>query len=134
MSKFLCLAALGIGLATVAIAGPAVAPLDGTSWKLDVEPDAMAQDKGEKQFAGTLTFADGFVTLSASKVGFEPSPYTVSKAGERDLTFKAERTSAGEGRSVWTGTVKGKNLDGKLIWTKNDGSILTYTFKGNQLD
>ncbi len=134
MSKFLCLAVLGLGLATVAIASSEVAPLDGTSWKLDVEPDAMAKKTGEKQFAETLTFADGYVTVSAAKVGFESSPYTVTKAGEKGLTFKAERTSSGEGRSVWTGTVHGKNLDGKLIWTKNDGSILTYTFKGNQLD
>jgi hypothetical protein len=94
----------------------------------------MAQDKGEKQFKETLTFADGNVSLSAPKVGFEASPYSVSKAGEKDLTFKAVRTSAGEGSSVWTGTVHDNNLEGKLIWTRNDGAVLTYTFKGNKLD
>ena len=88
----------------------------------------------EKQFKETLTFADGSVSLSAPKVGFEASPYSVSKAGEKDWTFKAERTSAGEGSSVWTGTVHGNELNGKLIWTKNDQSILTYTFKGSKLD
>jgi len=134
MRKLAWLAASAIVLSTVAIASPKVAVLDGTSWKLDVEPDSMAKDKGEKQFKETLTFADGKVTLSAPKVGTEASPYSVTKAGEKDMTFTAERVSYGEGTSVWTGTAHGKELDGKMVWTKNDGSVLTYTFKGNKLD
>jgi hypothetical protein len=134
MRKLAWLAASAIVLSTVAMASPKVAVLDGTSWKLDVEPDSMAKDKGEKQFKETLTFADGNVTLSAPKVGSEASPYSVTKAGEKDMTFTAERVSYGEGSSVWTGTVHGKDVDGKMIWTKNDGSVLTYTFKGNKLD
>jgi len=134
MKKLAWLAASAILLSTVALASPSVAVLDGTSWKLDVEPDSMTKDKGEKQFKETLTFADGNVTLSAPKVGSEASPYSVKKPGEKDMTFTAERVSYGEGSSVWTGTVHGKDLDGKMIWTKNDGSVLTYTFKGNKLD
>jgi len=134
MRKLAWLAATALVLSTVALASPSVAVLDGTSWKLDVEPDSMAKDKGEKQFKETLTFADGSITLSAPKVGSEASPYSVTKAGEKDTTFTAERVSYGEGSSVWTGTVHGKDVDGKMIWTKNDGSVLTYTFKGNKLD
>jgi hypothetical protein len=58
----------------------------------------------------------------------------VSKSGEKDMTFKAQRASMGEGSSVWTGNVKGNEVEGKLIWTKNDGAVLTYTFKGTKLD
>jgi len=134
MRKLAWLAASAILLSTVALASPSVAVLDGTSWKLDVEPDSMTKDKGEKQFKETLTFADGNVSLSAPKVGFEASPYSVTKNGEKDFTFKAERASTGEGNSVWTGTVHGDDVDGKMIWTKNDGAVLTYTFKGNKLD
>jgi len=134
MRNVVWLVAFAVIFSTVAMAGHQVAVLDGTSWKVDVEPDQMAQDKGEKQFKETMTFADGNVSLSAPKVGFEASPYSVSKAGEKDLTFKAVRTSAGEGSSVWTGTVHDNNLEGKLIWTRNDGAVLTYTFKGNKLD
>ena len=134
MRKTVWLAALAIILSTVAMSSPDIAVLDGTSWKVDVEPDAMAQKTGERQFKETLTFAAGNVSLSAPKVGFGASPYSVTKAGEKDWTFKAERVSAGEGRSVWTGTVHDNNLDGKLIWTKNDGAVMTYTFKGNKLD
>jgi len=134
MRKTALLAALAIMLSTVAIASPQVSVLDGTSWKVDVEPDSMSKDKGEKDFKETLTFADGNVSLSAPKVGFESSPYSVAKNGEKDMTFKAERSSAGEGSSVWTGTVHGGDVEGKMIWTKNDGAVLTYTFKGNKLD
>lgn len=137
MRKTLSLAVLAILLCTAAVAvadSAHVAVLDGTSWKVDVEPDEMTKNKGEKQFKETMTFADGNISLSAPKVGFEASPYSVVKSGEKDMTFKAERTTSGEGSSVWTGTVHGNNLDGKLIWTKNDGSVLTYTFKGNKLD
>lgn len=134
MKKTAWLAAIVVILVTVAMASPQVAVLDGTSWKVDVEPDTMAKEKGEKQFKETLTFADGSVSLSAPKVGSQASPYSVTKAGEKDFTFKAERASAGEGTSVWTGTVHGNNLEGKLIFTKNDGAVLTYTFKGSKLD
>ncbi len=134
MRKIVWLAAFAVILSTLAIAGPQVAVLDGTSWKVEVKPDSMAKDKGEKEFKETMTFADGKISLSAPKVGFEASPYTVSKTGEKNWTFKAERTSEGEGSSVWTGTVHGNDVEGKLIWTKNDGAVLTYTFKGHKLD
>jgi len=133
MRKTVQLAALAIMLSTVAIASPQVSVLDGTSWKVDVEPDTMAKDKGEKQFKDTLTFADGNVTMSTAK-GSKASPYSMSQSGEKDWTFKAERVSAAEGNSVWTGTVHDKSVEGKLIWTRNDGTVLTYTFKGNKLD
>ena len=134
MRKTVGLAACAMILSTVAFANPNVAVLDGTSWKIEVEPDSMAKDKGEKQFKETLTFADGNITLSAPKVGSEVSPYSVSKAGEKDFTFKADRTSWGEGNAVWTGTTHGKALEGKMILTKNDGSVLTYNFHGSKLD
>jgi len=134
MRKTIWLALAAIVLSSVAVANPKVAVLDGTSWKIEVEPDSMAKDKGEKQFKETLTFADGNITLSAPKVGSEASPYSVSKAGEKDFTFKAERSSEGEGNSVWTGTIHEKEVKGKMVLTKNDGAVLTYNFHGSKLD
>jgi hypothetical protein len=134
MRKLAWLAASALVLSTVALASPKVAVLDGTSWKLEVKPDDMAKDKNEKEFKETLTFADGNITLSAPKVGKDASPYNVTKSDEKEMTFNASRSSAGEGSSVLTGTIHGKDLDGKLVWTKNDGSVLTYTVKGSKLD
>lgn len=134
MKKTVWLAVCAMILSSVALASPKISVLDGTSWKIEVEPDSMAKDKGEKQYKETLTFADGSITLSNPKVGSEASPYSVSKAGEKDLTFTAERTSSGEGNSVWTGTIHEKEVKGKMILTKNDGAVLTYDFHGSKLD
>jgi hypothetical protein len=134
MRKTAWLAVLAMIFSTVALASANVAVLDGTSWKIEVEPDSMAKDKGEKQFKETLTFADGNITLSAPKVGSAASPYSASKSGEKDMSFKAERSTAGEGSSVWTGIVHEKEVKGKMIWTKNDGTVLTYDFHGSKLD
>jgi hypothetical protein len=134
MRKTVWLALAAMVLSSVALASPNVAVLDGTSWKIEVEPDSMAKDKGEKQFKETLTFADGNITLSTPKVGSEVSPYSTSKSGEKDFSFKAERTSWGEGNAVWTGTIHEKEVKGKMILTKNDGAVFTYDFHGSKLD
>ena len=78
----------------------------------------------------TVRFDDG-----CDQIIDDPSIYTVTTPGDtKDLTFKSERVTSGEGDSVWTGTVHGKDIEGKLIWTKNDGAVYTYSFKGDQLD
>jgi len=38
-----------------------------------------------------------------------------------------------EGSSVWTGTIHENDVRGKLIRTRNDGVVLTYTFKGDKV-
>jgi hypothetical protein len=126
------LAAGAMILSTVAFASPKVAVLDGTSWKVDVEPDSMAKDKGEKQFKETLTFADGNITLSAPKVGSEASPYSVSKAGEKDTWFSGS-LSAGEATGL-DGERSTKKKSGQMILTKNDGAVFTYNHGSKPTD
>jgi len=127
---------LSLGLAgSVALAGHEVAVLDGTSWKVEVHPDEMTEKKGEKSFDETMLFADGMVSLTEyGKMGFASSPYTVTKSGEKDWTFKTESTSASNGASVWTGKIHEDGMNGKLILTKADGSVLTYSFKGHKME
>lgn len=133
--KLACWTALGFVLSAVAVAGHKVAVLDGTSWKVEVEPDAMARSKGEKQFTETLIFTDGEVTATQRQnLGFEPADYTVTKAGKKKWTFNVEHESDTAGGAIWTGDIRGNVIKGKLIWTKIDGSLLTYTFVGFKLD
>jgi len=135
MKHLAWLAALGLAFGMAAFAGEKVAALDGTSWKINVEPDEMAQKKGEKQYDDVATFADGMVSMKeAQKVGFASSPYEVTKSGDKDWTFKTEQVSASSGRSLWTGTIHEKDITGKLIVTQKGGTVVTYTFKGNKLD
>ena len=46
--------------------------------------------------------------------------------------FTAEQASDTQGRYVWSGTIHEDDMRGKLVWTKPDGTVLTYTFKGNR--
>lgn len=129
------LAALAFAFCMVAFASEKVAALDGTSWKIDVGPDSMAKSKGEKEYKEVLTFADGMVSMNeGQKVGFASSAYEVAKSGEKDWTFKTRQESDSTGRATWTGTIHEKNIEGKMIMTKNGGAVLTYTFKGSKLD
>jgi len=129
------LVVLALAFGMTAFTSEKVAALDGTSWKIDVDPDSMAKAKGEKQYNEILTFADGFVSMTeGQKVGFASSAYEVTKSGEKNWTFKTSQENESTARAVWTGTIHEKNIEGKLIMTKKGGSILTYTFKGNQLD
>ena len=134
MKKSAWLAIFVILASTAALAGHQIAPLDGTSWKVEVKPDSMAKDKGAEEFKPTMTFADGKLTLTEAKGAFDPAPYLVQETGKKELTFKAEQTGSGEGTSVWTGTVSGDNIEGKRIWTKANGEVWTYTFSGKKLD
>ena len=135
MKHLAWLVALALAFGMTAFASEKVAALDGTSWKIDVAPDGMAKEKGEKDYKEVLTFADGMVTMNeGQKVGFPSSPYEVSKSGEQDWTLKTEQVSETSGRSIWTGTVHEKSITGKLIMTRKGGAVLTYTFKGNKLD
>ena len=135
MKHLAWLAALVFAFGMFAFASEKVAALDGTSWKLEVGPDAMAKQKGEKDYKEELTFADGMVSMKeGQKVGFASSHYDIAKSGDKDWTFKTAQDSQSVGQSVWTGTIHEKNIEGKMIMTKKDGAVLTYTFKGSRLD
>lgn len=135
MKHFAWLAVLVFAVGIAAFASEKVAALDGTSWKVEVNPDSMAKGKGEKDYKEVLTFSDGMVSMGeGQKVGFASSRYDIEKSGNKDWTFKTEQVSTSIGQSVWTGTIHEKNIEGKMIMTKNDGPVLTYTFKGNKLD
>jgi hypothetical protein len=126
-----------VGLAllggTMAWAGDDTHRLDGTSWKVEVNPDGMAKEKGEKDFHETLTFGDGkLMTVEGPKLGFETVPYRLSRSGDNDWSFVAEQMSGAQGKYVWAGTVHEGDVRGKLVWTKRDGSVVTYTFKGDK--
>ena len=135
MKHLAWVAALVFVFGLAAFASEKVAALDGTSWKVDVGPDSMAKEKGEKEYKEVLTFADGMVSMNeGQKVGFASSHYDLAKSGNKDWTFKTEQNSASNGQAVWTGTIHEQSIEGKMIMTKQDGAVLTYTFKGNKLD
>ena len=124
--------ALGILAAGTAWADATPTGLDGMSWRVNVKPDGMAKDKGEKETIETITFAGGkFATNEGSKLGFGSTTYKVSRLGEKDWSFTAEQKSGAQGKHVWLGTIHDGEIRGKLVWTPSDANVLTYTFTGD---
>lgn len=133
MKIILGLAILAIMFSTVVTAGNQVSALDGTTWALTVEPDEIAKASGATGFKETLKFVGGKASLSLPKVGVQEAPYSVAQVGAKAWSFQTKRSSAAEGSSNWTGTVRGNTIEGKLVLTKG-GIALSYTFKGYKLN
>src|SRR5262245_58394694 len=136
MRKFRALWMLALMIPALSFASHTVAVLDGTSWKIEAEPDEMANKKGAAQCKDMLVFAQGMASLQErGKNGLQAAPYSIlSTTNEgKELTFQMEMPSRGEGTWTWTGTVQGDNMEGKMIQTMPDSSVLTFTFKGNKV-
>lgn len=134
MKTLLGMAIGAVLLSTAVVAIPKAELLDGTTWAVDVQPDAATKALGESGFKETMKFVDGNVSLSLPKVGVKESPYSVSKTGGPDLVFSTNRAGVAEGDSRWSGTVRGDKIEGKLILTHSDGTALIFVFKGYKLD
>ena len=107
-------------------------PLDGTAWAVKVTPDEAAMKKGEKVFDDVIVFQSGRVAMSECvKVGFKSSSYTAEKAGD-GWAFNTQQMSEKEGKTAWTGDIKGDTIKGRLVWTKKDGTVFNYTFEGKK--
>jgi hypothetical protein len=97
-----------------------------------VTPDEAAMTKGEKIYDDVIIFDGGYVTMGACvKSGFDASKYTAGKSGE-GWSFQTEQMSRKEGKTIWTADILGDAVKGKLVWTKKDGTALSYTFEGKK--
>src|SRR2546423_15699895 len=102
-------------------------------WKVTVEPDEDARKAGEKTFEDTLVFQGGQFTAEACKKrGFGPCTYEEDTRRFGPATFTAEPTSEKEGKAKWTGTLMADQIQGELTWTKKDGTVLHYQYKGSK--
>jgi hypothetical protein len=111
-------------------------PFEGTKWKVKVTPDEAAKMAGEKEFDDTLIFKGGkFTATACEKYGFKPVEYKEEMApGGMTASFTAEPTSDKEGTAKWHGNKNANVLDGEMTWTKKDGTVLNYTFKGERTE
>jgi hypothetical protein len=106
--------------------------LDGTTCKVTVVPEKAAADKGEKEFADTLIFADGkFTSAALLAKGFKPAAYC-GETEPNEAEFEVEQTSETEGTATWLGEVRGKQVSGGLKCRQKDGTVLSYNFTGTK--
>ncbi|MEO6434338.1 MAG: hypothetical protein ABIP55_01065 [Tepidisphaeraceae bacterium] len=102
------------------------------TWEIIITPDA---DGGNaKEIKDKLTFkGDQLVSDFAKAQRIETLQYTEDTRGGIAATFKAEgKSKKNQDSMVWTGTSTGRDITGELKWTKADGSVVQYTFKGEK--
>ena len=98
--------------------------LDGKTFAGD-----MAEKGNAKVDKDELVFKDGkFSSAACEQYGFGGAPYTAAVSGDT-TTFEADTVSAKEGKMKWTGTLKGDELTGTVMWSKEGQAPVEYWFK-----
>jgi hypothetical protein len=97
--------------------------LDGKTFSGEMGETGKKGDKEE------LVFKDGkFTSVACEQYGFGDAPYTTTVKGDT-TTFEADTVSAKEGKMHWTGTMKGSELTGTVVWTKEGQAPVEYWYK-----
>ncbi len=120
------------GTAPEAVPAPSLATLDGTAWKLEVEP----LEAGEKPFKDVLHFSGGRERQIAfesflKNQGFSPASFsTPGFGGTGPLGFEATLNNpAGESLNV-SGRATAGAVWGQVRLRKADWTLKTYRFRG----
>ena len=105
-------------------------------WAITITPSGSdANLPGVKEFKEELTFDNtNMSTKVLEKQGFKTAPYEADSSGAiGPATFKCKQESDKEGKIEWQGlTSTGDDLTGTLVWTKKDGPVVHYDFKGEK--
>ena len=105
------------------LASAAEGALDGKSFSGEMG------EKGKKGDQEELVFKDGkFTSVACEQYGFGDAPYTTTVNGDT-TTFEADTVSAKEGKMHWTGTMKGDELTGTAVHTKEGQAPVEYWYK-----
>jgi hypothetical protein len=108
-------------------------PVEGTSWKVKVTPDDDARNSGQRPYSDTLIFKGGmFESVACRAHGIKPVQYEENPRPGGIATFKANPESQTEGKAEWTGRIVVTQIEGEMTWTKKDGAVLHYSFKGEK--
>lgn len=100
-------------------------------WKVTVTPDDDAKAAGVSEFEDTLVFkGNTFVAEACVPYGFDSVEYESDTRGLTAASFTAEPKSESSGTAKWSGFTTGQEIQGELVWTKTDGTVVRYTFKG----
>lgn len=128
-----CLAALAI--LSTSLSARLAQPFEGTKWRVVVTPDDEARSAGEKEFKDVLVFKGlKFTSEACTPYGFGPVEYKEETApGGLAASFTAEPVSEKEGKAHWHGTITAGQMTGEMTWTKKDGTVLNYEFKGEKV-
>ncbi len=101
--------------------------LDGKTFSVKISE----HNKDGEPMDDSLTFQDGkFMSSDCEQYGFTPAKYESKSKGGATL-FKSTLTSEKEGKAEWEGAVKGDNITGTFIWSKEGQDPMIYTYVGS---
>ena len=106
------------------------AGLEGV-WKIEVQPEALAERGGEGEFEETLTFSGGMLA-TGDKIGLPPAQYNLSPSSDKSVSFTAVQEGNEKGRYAWSGTLRDGELLGTLLRIMPNGSEVSYSFRGER--
>ncbi len=107
-------------------------PLEG-KWDVTVTPDDDAHGNGGREFKDTVTFKNGtFSSPAMKKHGFDDAEYEENTRPAGIGEFTVIQKSKTEGKIKWHGTIAATDMTGDVTWTKDDGTVLNYTLKGER--
>lgn len=113
------------------LAGVFGEPLDGSAWEVKVRRQALISFPSKD----TLIFDNGrFSSTERLTSGFLPAGYSAHGRLSTDAVWESALT--GEDGSVlnWQGRIESDHMEGTVIWTRTDGRIRRYRFRGHRKD
>ncbi len=107
------IAALALALAAPLAA--AQGALDGKKYTGEIGDKGKAAD----ELGAVFTFDGGaFRSSVCDRYGFEKGAYSTTKDGDA-IRFQARTVSSEHGTNQWSGTIRGDQVEGVLVWQKN---------------
>jgi hypothetical protein len=102
-------------------------------WTTTITPDDDARHAGERDIKDELVFKGGtFTSAEFAKRGFEPGTFDEEIHPGSVGGFTAIQKDKSGDNIKWNGFIAAGELSGTLVWTKKDGTVLNYTFKGSK--
>lgn len=126
----LYLLVLGVSLCVISAsqsAASADGSLDGKSFLVKLSE----HNKKDEATDDELIFKDGtFFSTDCEQYGFSPASYKTQPKGDATL-FVSTLVSDKEGKAEWEGAVKGDNITGTFIWSKEGQDPIIYSYEGS---
>jgi hypothetical protein len=105
------------------------AQLDGSTWTLELRPDA-----GGKAVQDTVAFAGRTVSSKwLTKAGYNASNYSVQVEADGLAIWETMQSNEKEGLAFWRGELRGEKMSGILSKQPTEGAAVNYRFTATKL-
>jgi hypothetical protein len=100
-------------------------------WQVVLTPDSDTEQDGGKAFGENMIFTDDdIMSENFAFYGFFEGAVSVNSDDPNQFTATME--SGQKGDIAWSGTKSGSTITGILVWTKHDGKVWRYTYRGSK--